>query len=220
MATIDNTISNVSTQQTASQASSTTSKTKSLGKDDFLKMLVAQLKNQDPLKPMDGTEFAAQLAQFSSLEQLTNMNTQLENLGLYQTTMNNTQAVNLLGKVVTVNQGNQFQVDGATADFSYNLPTDAAQVSISILDASGREIDRIDAGKQTAGLQNVTWNRGNNSNGMYSYKVNAVDAGGNAVTAESMMTGKVTAVQYKDNAIYLTVNNQEIAFSDVVAVKS
>jgi len=220
MATIDNTISNVSTQQTASQTSSTTSKTKSLGKDDFLKMLVAQLKNQDPLKPMDGTEFAAQLAQFSSLEQLTNMNTQLENLGLYQTTMNNTQAVNLLGKVVTVNQGNQFQVDGATADFSYNLPTDAAQVSISILDASGREIDRIDAGKQTAGLQNVTWNRGNNSNGMYSYKVNAVDAGGNAVTAESMMTGKVTAVQYKDNAIYLTVNNQEIAFSDVVAVKS
>ncbi len=219
MATIDNTISNVSTQQTADQVSSTTSKTKSLGKDDFLKMLVAQLKNQDPLKPMDGTEFAAQLAQFSSLEQLTNMNTQLANLGLYQTTMNNTQAVNLLGKTVTVNQGNQFQAEGAAAGFSYSLPADAAQVSISILDASGTEVDRIEAGKQTAGMQNVTWNRGGNINGTYSYKVNAVDAQGKAINAASMMTGKVTAVQYKDSAIYLTVNNQEIAFSDVVAVK-
>jgi len=220
MATIDNTISNVTTQQTSNQAGSTTSNTKSLGKEDFLKMLVAQLKNQDPLNPMDGTEFASQLAQFSSLEQLTNMNTQLENLGLYQTTTNNTQAVNLLGKVVTVNQGNQFQVDGLTGEFSYNLPADATDVSISILDASGKEVDRIETGKQTAGVQNVTWNRGDNSNGTYSYKVNAVDAQGKAVNVESMMTGKVTAVQYKDNAIYLTVNNQEVAFSDVVAVKS
>lgn len=217
MAIINNTTNNVTTQQAASQV---TSKTKSLGKDDFLKMLVAQLKNQDPLKPMDGTEFAAQLAQFSSLEQLTNMNTQLQNLGLYQTTASNTQAVNLLGKEVSVSKLNHFQVEGATANFSYNLPMGAAQVTISILDASGKEVDRIEAGKQTAGLQNVTWNKGNNSNGLYSYKVNAVDTNGNTVTAETMMTGKVTAVQYKDNAIYLTVNNQEIAFNDVVSVKN
>lgn len=220
MTTSNSTINNVTTSQTSSQGSSTTSKTKSLGKDDFLKMLVAQLKNQDPLKPMDGTEFAAQLAQFSSLEQLTNMNTQLQNLGLYQTTASNTQAVNLLGKEVSVGKLNNFQVEGATADFSYNLPMGATQVTIRILDASGREVDRIEAGKQTAGLQNVTWNRGNNGNGLYSYKVDAVDANGKTVTAETMMTGKVTAVQYKDNAIYLTVNNQEIAFNDVVSVKN
>jgi flagellar basal-body rod modification protein FlgD len=220
MTTSNNTINNVTTSQTSSQASSTTSKTKSLGKDDFLKMLVAQLKNQDPLKPMDGTEFAAQLAQFSSLEQLTNMNTQLQNLGLYQTTASNSQAVNLLGKEVSVSNSNQFQVEGDTASFSYNLPASAAQVSISIMDASGREVDRIETGKQAAGLQKVTWNKGSNSNGLYSYKVSAVDVNGDAVTAETMMTGKVTAVQYKDNAIYLTVNNQEIAFNDVVSVKN
>ena len=220
MATIDNSISNFSVQQTDSQTKKATSTTKSLGKDDFLKMLVAQLKNQDPLNPMDGTEFAAQLAQFSSLEQLTNMNTQLQNLGIYQTTASNTQAVNLLGKEVSVNQGNQFQAQGTSANFTYNLPEAAGQVSISILDASGREVDRIEAGKQTAGLQNITWNKGSNNDGLYSYKVEAIDAAGNAVTVESMMTGKVTAVQYKDNAIYLTVNNQEIAFSDVVSVKN
>ncbi|MBN1547772.1 MAG: hypothetical protein JW902_14065 [Syntrophaceae bacterium] len=220
MATIDNNISSITAQQTSSQSSSTTAKTTSLGKDDFLKMLVAQLKNQDPLNPMDGTEFAAQLAQFSSLEQLTNINSQLQNLELYQTTMNNSQAVNLLGREVSVSQGNQFQADGSNASFSYNLEQDAAQILISILDASGNEVDQIVTGKQTAGLQTVTWNQGNKSDGLYSYTVTAVDAEGNTVNTETMMTGKVTAVQYKDNAIYLTVNGQEVAFSDVVSVKS
>jgi len=217
MANVTNTTNNTSL---ASQLSSVTSKTTSLGKDDFLKMLVAQLKNQDPLNPMDGTEFAAQLAQFSSLEQLTNMNTQLTNLGLYQKTMISTEAVNLLGKEVTVGQGNQFQVEGDTAGFSYSLAGDASQVSISILDASGNEVDRIEAGTQSAGQQNVTWQKGNNSNGLYSYKVTAVDANGDAVKVTSMTTGKVTAVQYKDNAIYLTVNGQEVAFSNIVSVKN
>jgi len=217
MANVTNTTNNTSL---ASQLSSVTSKTTSLGKDDFLKMLVAQLKNQDPLNPMDGTEFAAQLAQFSSLEQLTNMNTQLTNLGLYQKTMISTEAVNLLGKEVTVGQGNQFQVDGDNGNFSYSIAGDAAQVSISILDASGNEVDRIEAGTQSAGQQNVTWQKGNNSNGLYSYKVTAVDANGDAVKVTSMTTGKVTAVQYKDNAIYLTVNGQEVAFSNIVSVKN
>ncbi|HPJ96421.1 MAG TPA: flagellar hook capping FlgD N-terminal domain-containing protein [Syntrophales bacterium] len=217
MANVTNTTNNT---PLASQLSSVTSKTTSLGKDDFLKMLVAQLKHQDPLNPMDGTEFAAQLAQFSSLEQLTNMNTQLTNLGLYQKTMISTEAVNLLGKEVTVGQGNQFQVDGENGNFSYSVAGDAAQVSISILDVSGREVDRIEAGPQSAGQQNVAWQKGNNSNGLYSYKVTAVDANGDAVKVTSMTTGKVTAVQYKDNAIYLTVNGQEVAFSNIVSVKN
>mgnify|MGYP001208938734 FL=1 len=217
MANVTNTTNNT---PLASQLSSVTSKTTSLGKDDFLKMLVAQLKHQDPLNPMDGTEFAAQLAQFSSLEQLTNMNTQLTNLGLYQKTMISTEAVNLLGKEVTVGQGNQFQVDGENGNFSYSVAGDAAQVSISILDVSGREVDRIEAGPQSAGQQNVAWQKGNNSNGLYSYKVTAVDANGDGVKVTSMTTGKVTAVQYKDNAIYLTVNGQEVAFSNIVSVKN
>ncbi len=62
-----------------------------LGKDDFLQLLVAQLQHQDPLKPMDSTEFTAQLAQFSSLEQLYNVNDNLGELGTNQLTMNNTQ---------------------------------------------------------------------------------------------------------------------------------
>src|SRR3989339_1106934 len=82
---------------------SQTTKTTALGKDDFMKLLLAQLKNQDPLKPMDGTDFAAQLAQFSSLEQLSNMNTELKNLSVNQMTMNYAQSVNMIGKDVVTN---------------------------------------------------------------------------------------------------------------------
>ncbi|MDX9746028.1 MAG: flagellar hook capping FlgD N-terminal domain-containing protein [Syntrophales bacterium] len=213
MVTVNNTINDI---VTTSGSNGATSHTKSLGKDDFLKMLVAQLKNQDPLNPMDGTEFAAQLAQFSSLEQLTHMNARLEALG----TANNTQAVSLLGKEVTVNQGSEFQVEGDTAGFGYSLAKDAAQVSIRILDASGTEVDRIEAGAQSAGLQNVVWSRGDHGSGLYSYKVTAVDGEGNAVGVTSMTTGRVTAVQYKDNSIYLKINGQEVPFSDVVAVRN
>ena len=89
-----------------------TTTTKTLGKDDFMKLLLAQLKNQDPLKPLDGTDFAAQLAQFSSLEQLSNMNTELKNVSVNQMTMNYAQSVNLIGKNVVTNSGNSLTVNG------------------------------------------------------------------------------------------------------------
>ena len=71
-----------------------------LGRDDFLNMLVTQLQYQDPLNPMDSTDFTAQLAQFSSLEQLTNMSDQLKNLAAAQTALNNSQAVSYIGRTV------------------------------------------------------------------------------------------------------------------------
>jgi flagellar basal-body rod modification protein FlgD len=74
-----------------------TASTSTLGKDAFLQMLVAQLKYQDPLNPADGTQFATQLAQFSSLEQLTNLNDSIESLAV---DTNSLQAVNLIGKTV------------------------------------------------------------------------------------------------------------------------
>ena len=219
MAIIDKTLGNVTGPQPASQPDRAASKTKDLGKDDFLQMLVVQLKNQDPLNPMDGTDFVSQLATFSSLEQLTNMNSQIGQLGVYQATMTNTQAVNLLGKEVTVNQDSGFQVSGSTADFSYNLARPAENVSIVIYDSSGREVDRIEAGKQGSGLQTMMWPKGNNADGLYSYTVSAYDINGDMIPVETMMTGKVTAVQYRNNAIYLTINDREVTFNQVVAVK-
>jgi flagellar basal-body rod modification protein FlgD len=125
----------------------TLQQTKSIGKDEFFKMLIAQLKNQDPLNPLDGTAFAAQLAQFSSLEQLSNLNTAITSQNSNLTNLLNTQSVSLIGKEITAEQ----------------------------VDATTSEITTI--------------------------------------------SGEVSAVQFKDGGIYLTVNDEEIAFSDVKSVK-
>ncbi len=203
----------------AGSSSSPKAAAKTLGKDDFLKMLLAQLKNQDPLKPLDGTEFAVQLAQFSSLEQLNNMNSELKNLGLYQMTQGNAQAVSLIGKEITAAQGGTFRVEGTSANLSYRLSQDARKVTVKIYDLNGKLVDTIESADQKAGLQTLQWNAGRFGKGDYTYEVSALDAAGNAVSADTMMTGTVTAVQFKDKTVYLTVNGQEIAFGDVVSVK-
>lgn len=210
------TVSNIAQSATTATASASQ---KTLGKDDFLKMLVAQLKNQDPLNPMDGTDFAAQLAQFSSLEQLTNMNEGIKSLGIYQMSMNNAQAVNLLGKEVTIGQGNTVSAEAPSVDLGYELAKDAKQVTVVIYDDKGDVVKTIERTDQNAGVNSVTWNRGDEEDGIYTYAVMAQDADGNNVSVTTKMTGKVTGVHFKDQTIYLTVNGQDIAFDDVTDVK-
>ena len=209
-------INNIS-QNAATKAAQTSQKT--LGKEDFLEMLVAQLKNQDPLNPMDGTGFAAQLAQFSSLEQLTNMNEGIKSLGLYQMSMNNAQAVSLLGREVTVNNGNAVKAEGSSVDLTYELAADAKQVNVLIYDAQGELVKAIEMSNQKSGVNKVTWNLGSAPAGQYTYKVAALDGNGNDVSVATKMTGPVTGVHFKDKTIYLTVNGQDIAFDNVTDVK-
>lgn len=91
---------------------------KTLGKDDFLKLFTSQLRYQDPLNPVQGAEFTAQLAQFSSLEQLFNMNKKIEELLTYQSSLNNSMAINLMGRNVTTQDGSTGKVTGVNFENS------------------------------------------------------------------------------------------------------
>ena len=93
----------------------------SMGKDQFLQLLLAQLQHQDPLNPMDSTDMTAQLAQFSQLEQLSNINTSLEYSKLYLASLNNAQAVDFIGKEIEA-RGDSVQLsEGNSAQLSYEL---------------------------------------------------------------------------------------------------
>ena len=213
-------VTNVDNTSMSSATSSTSSK-KTLGKDDFLKMLLAQLKNQDPLKPVDGTDFTAQLAQFTSLEQLTNMSTQLANLSLAQSASTEAQSIGLIGKEVTVSSGNKILVSGASTSLSYSLDTAASQVTINIYNQDGTLVDRLDYTNQSKGVNTVTWNTANIAQGNYTFSVAASDGAGNSISGIlSPVTGTVTGVQFKNGTIYLTVNGQQIPFSSILSVKT
>lgn len=209
-----NTMSGILGTGTTTATGST--KTTALGREDFLKMLVAQLKNQDPLNPASGTDFAAQLAQFSSLEQLNNLSDGIKNLGLYQVNSGNLQAVSLIGKEVSTSGGGSFTVSGDTANLQYRLPSDMADVLVSIFDSSGTLVDSIGAGSQKAGINSVSWL---GPDGTYTYKVTMEDSDGNVSNGETLLTGQVTAVSFRDSSIYLTVEGQEVSFGDVLSVR-
>ena len=212
---LDNIVGQTSTTSTQSQASST----KSVGKDEFMKLLLAQLKNQDPLKPMDGTDFAAQLAQFSSLEQLKNLNTTLETQSVNQMTLGYSQSVNMIGKEAVANSGNTVTANGQTTELNYRLAKDAQSVTISIMDKNGNLIKTWDESAKTAGMNRATWDCSGVEKGDYTYQIAATNSFGAPVTADTMTTGVVTAVHFRSNQILVTLNGREVPLSDIIEIR-
>ena len=201
----------------SSSGSLQTLQTNTMGKDDFFKMMIAQLQHQDPLNPLDGTDFTAQLAQFSSLEQLTNMNDQLEILGLYQASLNNAQSISLIGKEITA-IGDVIKVDGASVDLAYNL-SESAKVTIKIYDEEANLVDTLELGSQQEGENSVTWDCGGIASGNYTFEVSAIDANGDAISAYTLITGEVTGIAFKGGFFpYLSVNGQDIPLGNIISV--
>ena len=212
---LENIVSQTGTTSTQSPASSM----QSVGKDEFMKLLLAQLKNQDPLNPMDGTDFAAQLAQFSSLEQLQNLNNTLETQGVNQMTLGYAQSVNMIGKEAVANSGNTITANGQTAELSYNLDKDAQSVTISIMDKNGNLIKTWNESARTAGMNSAAWDCSGVEKGDYTYQIAATDSSGAPVTAQTMTTGVVTAVHFRSNQILVTLNGREVPLSAISEVR-
>jgi len=189
-----------------------------LGKDEFLKMLIAQLQNQDPLNPMDGTDFTAQLAQFSSLEQLTNMNTNLETLTSNQMMTNQVQSVSLLGKEVQAS-GNVLHVDGGAVDICYSLAEAAAEGEVSIYNERGVLVETIQLGSQATGPNSLTWDGNGVENGEYTFEVSATNQSGGAVDVDTFIQGLVTGVNFQDGRSSVMIGEWEVPFEDVVSVE-
>jgi flagellar basal-body rod modification protein FlgD len=132
-----------------------------LGRQDFLRMLIAQLENQDPLNPQDATEFTAQLAQFSGLEQLLAMRTALEAFTRSQSTVHGLSAVGLIGRRVVV-EGAQFEIRNGEPPpaLFVELPAAGTLRSVEVLDANGAVVARgTDAGLRPAGRSEILWSR-------------------------------------------------------------
>jgi len=194
-----------------------------LGKDDFLTLLLTQLQNQDPLNPADSTEYTAQLAQFSSLEQLSNVNTNLEDIQLYQASLNNAQAVSFIGKEILA-LGDAVQVqDGVASACQFELSADAGGVVVNIYDSVGNFVNAMEQGAMGAGRQSVMWDgtdqHGNRvADGGYRFEVMAVDANDLDVGAATYSSGIVDGVTFIQGTTYFLIGNQKIPIGDIVEV--
>jgi len=194
-----------------------------MGKDDFLTLLITQLQNQDPLNPADSTEYTAQLAQFSSLEQLSNVNANLEYMQLYQASINNAQAVSFIGKEI-IALGDEVRVtEGQAQSCRFELNGDASGVVVNIYDAGGKLVKTIEQGAMNAGRHNVEWDGTDQSgnavaDGDYTFEVQAVDAAGQDVEALTYSSGLVKGVTFIEGVTYFLVGNQKIPISDIVEV--
>ena len=200
-----------------------TKENQAMGKDDFLKLLVAQLKAQDPLKPMEGTEFTAQLAQFSSLEQLQNLNIGLAQISTSQAVMANSQAVSYIGKSVTADGDSLVWQEGGECGIQFDLAADSDKVFVTIYDAAGDFVRDIEAGGLGAGSNELFWNgRDQNGNkvreGLYRFDVSAIDLLGNPVGAKKFVTGKVDGITFKNGMAYLLAGDRKIPLSNVISV--
>jgi flagellar basal-body rod modification protein FlgD len=194
-----------------------------ISRDDFMKLLIAQLQNQDPLSPLDNQEFAVQLAQFNSLEQLVGLNEKLDALANQQGLVSQFSSTALIGKQVS-GKGNEVNL-GATGNASlyYDLGANAAKVTVKVANASGTLVRQIDVGTQKAGPQSAIWDGKNSLGqslpaGVYSFEVEAVDAAGKSVLATKQVRGVVTGVNLEGSEPILEIGQMRIPLSSVSAI--
>jgi flagellar basal-body rod modification protein FlgD len=207
--------------------SSTTSSNKTLDKDAFMKMFLAQLQNQDPLNPMDSTQLAAQMAQFTSVEQLSNLNTTMTQLLKQEQATLNATLINLLGREAVV-QGNTIYVgDNKVTQGSFQLDLEAF-CQVGIYDSEGTLVKTINLGQRAANESvAIEWDGTDDSgnkvaDGTYTFKVTAERADGQTVTPTTFAGGLITGIKNDNegNAQIVLNNATTVAISNVMEVRT
>lgn len=217
-------------QVTSSASSATTSQTAgnpSLGsKDVFLKLLVAQMQNQDPMKPQDPTQMSSQLAQFNMVEQQISTNKLLTNISASMGSTNNqaSLAASYLGHTAVVN-GSNLTYDGATSqNIIVQTRQGAAVAKVQILDSNGQVVKTLNNSSLAAGSNALTWNGTTDAGtqapaGQYSIAVSATDPAGNPVATGTQVTGQVQAVTLGTNGVQLVVNGTKVNLANIQEIR-
>ena len=188
-----------------------------LGKDDFLKLLIAQLQNQNPLNPMSNDQFIAQSAQFTSLEELQNIRKSLDTMSAANGNTSLTGTAALLGRSVKATAAG-FTYAGATVTLPFTLEEAASGATLEVLDGGGNVVSQIPLGARAAGAQTASFQPGQAlPAGQYRYRIVAPDASGRTV-ALAAITGTVSGISLEGGAQVLALGSRKVLLSDVAAL--
>jgi len=191
--------------------------------ETFLALLTTQLKNQDPLSPMDSNEFTAQLTQMTGVEQQLLTNNLLNSLLQAQTGDGLTQAAAYIGKEATAIWSTTRFEDGA-AKWSYELGDGATNVSLQVVNASGQTVWSGPAPDKSFGLHDFTWNGKTtgggqvDDGGIYTLKVLAKNGAGMDVENQVLIRGRVTSVEMYDDTAYVAIGGSVMPVSKLIAL--
>ena len=189
----------------------------------FLSLLTTQLKNQDPLSPLDSNQFTQQLVQMTGVEQQINGNDLLKQL-VANTSGGISTAVSLIGKDVKA-VSDTANVSGGKADWTYSLPDGTKDLKVEVVDAKGKLLHAEAPTSLTAGDHAFTWNGkdllGNQTpdGGPYTLRVTALDAGGKQLATTTYVQGVVTGVEQANGATMISINGGQVDWSRVTSIK-
>jgi len=196
-----------------------------LDRDDFMTLFITQMQHQDPLEPMDSTDMASQLAQFSNMEATMKMSDNLEKLLGYQVSQNNLQLLTLIGQEVQGAGNTMGVVAGAVSTTQYTLADAADSCRIEIYDSAGRMADTVELGYAASGKHDLTWDATTPSgtvvpDGQYTYSVVAMNALGQKVDVDYRTTGRVTGVNFDGATAQVTVDKSvTMNVADILVVQ-
>ncbi|WP_348771076.1 flagellar hook assembly protein FlgD [Pseudodesulfovibrio sp. zrk46] len=193
-------------------ASNTPEHKTQMDRDDFLTILVAQLTHQDPLSPMEDTDMTSQLAEFSSLEQLTNINEGINDLGTNMQQTDMLSAVSFIGKEVKA-EGYKISVnEGNATSIYYGFGEPVSKIMMNIYDDEGAIIRSIDLGSKQAGSYQYEWDGKNEGgqtvpDGQYGIGILGTDVDGKPVMVQTEISGTVDAVVNESGTQYLRLKD-------------
>lgn len=198
-----------------------------LGQEDFLKLMITQFRNQDPFKPMENGEFLAQLAQFSTVKGLEDLNSSFGELSSSVVSNQALQASTLLGRDVLVSRSNSALAAGAGLSGAVELTSGAGEVIVQISDANGAIVRQLSLGPQAAGLARFQWD-GRLVDGSvapageYTVKASTIAAGGLQTAAQTLVDARVESVTMSAGQRGMSLSLRgigEVSFSDVRSIR-
>ncbi len=213
------------TGSTELDSSSSAGQAKNRLQDDlnrFLNLLVTQLKNQDPLDPLDANEFTSQLVQFASVEQQIYANANMEKMVNLQQQSQTAFMIDYIGKTVET-LGDKVNLEDDRAEFNYVLGTNAAHVQVSIQNSAGQTVFTTE-GEKTAGKHNIVWDGKDGkgvqqADGVYTIVIAATDRDGNLLDVEQTVVGRVVGAGNDNGEATLFVGEVLTPMDQVVTVR-
>lgn len=197
---------------------------KEMGKEDFIKLLSAQLEHQDPTNPVKNEDMAAQLAQFSSLEQMVNMNSNIQKLVDKQGGSTAT-ATQLIGKTVLTDNSRFEMVKGEPVEISFELPAGIKEGSLTVFGKSGEKIREYSLGTRQEGSQSIRWDTlnekgGDVDSGIFMFKVSATGMDDKPVKVDSKTEGVVDGVSFDGATPVLLIGDKKVPMESILKVTS